>query len=92
MNTAPLLKTAPSDRRSMFFWVKRDGSAFARYVRGSISLTVPLDQHGEVLSSECEDWCLDFLTDGLLLEWRGTELHAHFASKIDAVLFRLRWL
>ena len=78
--------------RSMFFWIVHDGFAFARCVRGSISLTVPLDRHEVVLSSECEDWCFDNLTDGLLAEWRGTELGVHFAGKRDANLFRLRWL
>ena len=91
MSAVPIPDAAPNGSRSMFFWIKHDRSAFTRSVGGSISHLVPLDRHDAVLSSECEDWCLDNLEDGLLAEWRGLELHAHFASKTDAILFLLRW-
>lgn len=79
-------------RPSTFFWIKRDRSENLRILRGSVSLAVPTDNHAAFLSNDCEDWCLDNLTDGLLAEWKGLELHAHFASKADALLFRLRWM
>jgi len=92
MSAVPIAQTVPDNSRSTFFWIKRDNSSFARWVRGSITLTVPLDCHDAFLSSECEDWCLDNLTDGMLAEWHSIELRAHFASESDASLFKLRWL
>lgn len=94
MSAVAIIEAAPESggSRSTFFWIKRDRTTFGRCVRGSISLGVPLDCQRTFLSSECEEWCLDNLIDGLLAEWQGLELRAHFASKRDAILFKLRWL
>lgn len=92
MTALPLTRAALPTIRRHFFWIKRDSSTFARCVRGSVTCSVPLDNHDGVLSAECEDWCFDFLSEGLLVEWRGTELYVHFANRRDASRFKLRWL
>ena len=72
------------------FWIKRDRSPRLR-LRGSISLPMPAALHGLVRDCDFEDWCLDNLEEGLLVEWRGLELIFHFATASDAILFKLRW-
>jgi hypothetical protein len=78
--------------KSLFFWIKHDCAQSSRLVHGSVSLSTPREKHADILSSDCEDWCLDNLNEGVLAEWKGLDLRLHFASGSDAILFKRRWL
>lgn len=73
------------------FWLTRDRTPHLRLSQASISVPIPNDLHWFVLSSECEDWCMDNLREGALVEWKGLELIFYFATVQDAVLFKLMW-
>lgn len=73
------------------FWLTRDRSAHLRLLQGSVRVPVPDDRHWSVLASACEDWCMDNLREGVLVEWKGLELILHFATVHDAILFKLAW-
>ena len=73
------------------FWLTRDRSPHLRLLQGSIAVSVPDDRHWSLLASECEEWCMDNLREGVLVEWKGLELIFHFATAHDAILFKLVW-
>jgi hypothetical protein len=77
--------------KSHMFWLLRDRCTHRRLLQGSTSVPVPVDRHWVVLGSECEDWCMDNLREGVLAEWKGLELIFHFASVHDALFFKLVW-
>ncbi len=83
---------AASAAKPLLFWLNRDRSPHLRLLQGSVSVPVPDDLHWGVLASECEDWCMDNLREGVLVEWKGLELIFHFATVHDAILFKLVWL
>ncbi len=80
-----------SAKEPNLFWITRDRASHLRLLRGSVSLPVPVALHDLVRDCDCENWCLDNLEEGLLVEWSGLELIFHFATASDAILFKLRW-
>jgi hypothetical protein len=93
MSAATLMRgsAATSLLGAHIFWLTRDRSPHLRLLQGSISVPVPDDRHWVVLGSQCEDWCMDNLREGVLAEWKGLELIFHFATVHDAILFKLVW-
>jgi hypothetical protein len=89
---APTRPSHAAATTSLFFWIKRDRSQHMRLLTGSISVTVPMDQHSRVLGTDFEDWAFDFLREGVLGEWQGLDLVFHFATIHDSIMFALAWL
>lgn len=87
----PLLDRAAA-AKPMLFWLTRDRSPHLRLLHGSVSVTVPESRQWDVLASNCEDWCMEHLREGVLAEWEGLELIFHFANSHDAISFALVWL
>lgn len=80
-----------ANHRAPFFWIKRDSYPERRLVAGSTSVEVAYHLQRDILGSPAEDWFFDNMWEGVLAEWKGTDLILHFAAERDAVLFQLVW-